>query len=163
MKKLIFLILVLTGFLYSGCGQKSDDGQTMKDNKQNTPHTQTSTSEEKSNIGTSTTAPQIGTIWKQVEKKSEALGQLIKSGKFGHLHEAEEIVAILKALPERSTGLEKSKLENVNRIINELNTSSVKIDQLSHNKKMSELNAEYQTFNKLLSDLKSQYPSESFK
>jgi hypothetical protein len=151
MKKLSVL-LFLTSLVYFGCGQKTDDVQEV-------PQTQPPATQNE----TAVTAPQIGNIWKQVEMKNETLEKIIKEGKSEHIHEAEEIANILKVLPERSTGLEASKLGNVNRIIGEINSSAIKIDELSHARKTDDLKEEYQNFNKLLSDLKNQYPEESFK
>lgn len=163
MKKLT-TITVLTLFTFTiflfGCGKKDDNMQTKKDDKTTTqPQTQQQTQPK---TQTNVSAPKIGTIWAQVEKKNEALGKAIQATT-GHLDDPiDEVINLLKTLPAKSNGLEQTKIDVVNSKITEMEKTGKNLDDLHHEKKTADLNKEYDKFNQLLKDIKSQYPAESF-
>ncbi len=102
-------------------------------------------------------------IWSQIEKKTEALGQVIQGGKAGHLDEPiAEVVSLLKSLPAKSTGLESPKLALIKAKISEIEMLGSSMDNFQHSNKNAEVIKEYEKFIKSLGELKSQYPSESF-
>ena len=161
MKTLIILVLsFIAGYSFTGCGEKKTEQQTtpqnnteQKPNNNTTPNT--------TNSGT--TVPKVGMIWKNIETKNNSFDKIIKSGNYQHLHEAEEIVNLLKSLPSRSQGLGEEKLKSLNNLVTEISRTSSEIDELSHNNKKNDIPAAYEKFKKQLAQLKSIYPAESFK
>ncbi|MEO6695885.1 MAG: hypothetical protein ABIY50_11545 [Ignavibacteria bacterium] len=151
----LFVTVVLFNFMFTGCG-KEDNATVQKDTKDNTQTQETPPP-------TNTSAPKIGTIWNQIEKKTDALGQIIKDKKASHLDEPiAEVLNLLKTLPGKSLGIATSKLDVVNLKIKELETIGNTMDQLMHNKKESEVIKEYEKFKQSIDEIKSQYPAESF-
>jgi len=158
MKTLTSALLVtvaLFNFIFTGCG-KDDNATIQKDTKTNT---QTQQTPPQTNIS----APKIGAIWSQIEKKTDALGRVINDGKAPHLDEPiAEVLNLLKSLPGKSLGLATSKLDVVNTKIKEIEEIGNNMDQFQHNKKESEVKKEFEKFTKALGEIKSQYPAESF-
>ncbi|MEO8447763.1 MAG: hypothetical protein ABI528_09725 [bacterium] len=147
--------LLALSFLFSACGEKKDETvQTKKEDKTTTQTQQTQTT---------VTAPKIGMIWNQVEKKNEALGQIIQEGKAVHFDEPiAEVINLLKTLPAKSTGLDQSKQEMLKKKISELETMGKDMDEYQHSKKASEVKKEYEKFTQNIKDIKNIYPQESF-
>lgn len=147
-------------FIFIGCGEKEDDTKTKKDDK-TSPQTQSQqqTQQTQSEVN----APKIGKIWEQIEIKNEALGKVIQSKKAHHLDEPiAEIINLVKTLPSKSVGLEQSKLDLINKNINELVTMGNSIDELHHDKKDSEVLDVYGKFSHTLYEIKILFPPESF-
>lgn len=154
----LLVTVVLLNFIITGCG-KDDNATIQKDTKTNTQTQQQAPPPTQSNNG----APKIGLIWTQIEKKSEALGKVIESKKAPHLDEPiAEIINLLKTLPGKSAGLEQSKLDAVKMKITELEKTGITMDEFQHNKKDLEVVKEFEKFKKVISEVKSQYPTESF-
>lgn len=162
LRSALLITIILFNFIFTGCGKKEDDVTTQKDTKSNTQNqTQQQTPPQ---TQTNTNIPKIGMIWTQIEKKSEALGQEIQSGKAHHLDEPiAEVINLLKTLPAKSAGLGQAKLDLIKNKINELEKMGSNIDELHHDKKDSEVIKEYEKFTQSLYEIKSQYPPESFK
>jgi len=149
--------LLALNFIFSGCGDKKDETTTTKKEDKTTTQTQTQQTQ------TTVTAPKIGMIWNQVEKKNEVLGQIIQGGKASHLDEPiAEVINLLKTLPAKSTGLEQSKQEMLKTKISELETMGKDMDEYQHSKKASEVKKEYEKFTQNIKDIKNIYPQESF-
>lgn len=154
------LALLTLNFIFIGCGDKKDDTQIKKDDKTTT---QTQTQQTPPQTQSNTTAPKIGIIWNQIEKKNETLGQVIQGGKAPHLDEPiAEIITLVKTLPAKSTGLEQTKLDMIKSKISELEKLGQSMDNFQHAKKDSEVKKEYEKFSQSLKEIKNQYPAESF-
>ncbi|MDZ4713713.1 MAG: hypothetical protein SGI89_15505 [bacterium] len=149
--------LLALSFIISACGEKKDETvQTKKEDKTTAP-TQTQQTQ------TTVTAPKIGMIWNQVEKKNEALGQIIQGGKAHHFDEPiAEVINLLKTLPAKSTGLDQSKQELLKTKISELEMTGRTMDEFQHSKKAPEVKKEYEKFTQNIKDIKNIYPQESF-
>ena len=151
----MFATVISFNVIFTGCG-KDDNATIQKDTKTNT---QTQQTPPQTNIS----APKIGAIWSQIEKKTDALGRVINDGKAPHLDEPiAEVLNLLKSLPGKSLGLATSKLDVVNTKIKEIEEIGNNMDQFQHNKKESEVKKEFEKFTKALGEIKSQYPAESF-
>ncbi|MDQ3019042.1 MAG: hypothetical protein M3R36_00480 [Bacteroidota bacterium] len=149
--------LLALNFIFSACGDKKDE--TTQTKKEDKTTTQTPTQQTQTTV----TAPKIGVIWNQVEKKNEALGQIIQEGKAGHFDEPiAEVINLLKTLPAKSTGLDQSKQELLKTKISELEKIGKTMDELHHSKKEPEVKKEYEKFTQNINDIKSIYPQESF-
>jgi len=155
---LIFFIAL--NFIFTGCGEKKDETTQTKKEDKTTKQTQQQTPPQ---TQSNTEAPKIGMIWNQIEKKTEALGQVIQNKKAPHLDEPiAEVLNLLKTLPGKSLGLATTKLDVVNSKIKEIETIGNTMDQFQHNKKETEVKKEFEKFTKALGEIKSQYPAESF-
>lgn len=153
----MLVFFMALNFVFSGCGEKKvETTQTKKEDK-------TTTQNQTQQTQTTVTAPKIGMIWNQVEKKNEALGQLIQGGKAIHFDEPiAEVINLLKTLPAKSTGLDQSKQELLKTKISELEKIGKTMDEFQHSKKLSEVKTEYEKFTQNIRDIKAIYPEESF-
>ncbi len=156
---IILTSLLALNLIFSGCGEKKDETtQTKKDEK-----TTTQTPQQTQQTQTTVTAPKIGMIWNQVEKKNEALGQIVQGGKAEHFDEPiAEVITLLKTLPAKSTGLDPAKQELLKTKITQLEAMGKAMDELHHSRKVSEVKKEYEKFTQNIKDIKTIYPQESF-
>lgn len=148
---------IALNFIFTGCGEKKDETTQTKKEDKTTTQTQTQQTQ------TTVTVPKIGMIWNQVEKKNEALGQIVQGGKASHFDEPiAEVINLLKTLPAKSTRLEQSKQELLKTKISELETTGKTMDELHHSKKAVDVKKEYEKFTQNIKDIKNIYPQESF-
>ncbi len=157
---IILTSLLALNLIFSGCGEKKDETTQTKKDEKTTTQNQTQQQTQQSQT---TTAPKIGMIWNQVEKKNEALGQIVQGGKAEHFDEPiAEVITLLKTLPAKSTGLDPAKQELLKTKITQLEAMGKAMDELHHSKKVSEVKKEYEKFTQNINVIKTIYPQESF-
>lgn len=150
--KTLFVIVLTTVFLTSCGNNESPETETKTKVSENVTETVTETQE----------APQVGMIWKSIEQKQAEIEKIISTVNFEHLHETRDIVNLLQTLPARSQSLGIEKIDEMNSLISEMSKLSLKIDELSHSGKSTEVPEVYATFEAKLNEIKSMYPKESF-